>query len=53
MVEKVRLVAATLLAIIQGPSLLAVRAKRDFTILLDILSQLDSRASDSLRRELV
>lgn len=52
-VEKIRLVGASLLAICQEElSPLAVRARRDFGILLNILARLDSRASDSLRREL-
>ncbi|KAF4968108.1 hypothetical protein FSARC_4469 [Fusarium sarcochroum] len=50
--EKIRLVGVSLLAIIQEPSMLTARAHSDFTILLDILSQLDSRASDMLRKEI-
>ncbi|KAF7549514.1 hypothetical protein G7Z17_g6334 [Cylindrodendrum hubeiense] len=50
--EKIRLVGASLLAIIHEPSPLATRARHDFKVLLDILSRLDSKASDSLRREL-
>ncbi|KAJ5970192.1 uncharacterized protein N7479_000110, partial [Penicillium vulpinum] len=49
--EKIRLVGASLLAISQEDSSLATRARRDFKVLLDILSQLDSKASDTLRRE--
>ncbi|KAF1964027.1 hypothetical protein BU23DRAFT_83631 [Bimuria novae-zelandiae CBS 107.79] len=50
--EKIRLVATDLLAILQDPSPLATRARRDFAVLLDILSQLDSKASNALHREL-
>lgn len=50
-VEKIRLIGASLLAIIhrnQG-SPLATRARADFSVLLDILTRLDSKASDALR----
>ncbi|KAL2848859.1 heterokaryon incompatibility protein-domain-containing protein [Aspergillus pseudoustus] len=53
--EKIRLVGASLLALMQEPSSssssLVTRARRDFNVLLDILSRLDSKASDALRRE--
>ncbi|CEL00892.1 hypothetical protein ASPCAL00484 [Aspergillus calidoustus] len=51
--EKIRLVGASLLALIQEPSSspLISRARRDFDVLLDILSRLDSKASDALRRD--
>ncbi|KAJ0417762.1 hypothetical protein BJY00DRAFT_197680 [Aspergillus carlsbadensis] len=51
--EKIRLVGASLLALIQEPSAspLIARARRDFDVLLDILSRLDSKASDALRRD--
>jgi hypothetical protein len=50
-VEKIRLIGASLLAIIQGNqnSPLAARARADFSVLLDILTRLDSKASDALR----
>ncbi|OIW24777.1 hypothetical protein CONLIGDRAFT_623792 [Coniochaeta ligniaria NRRL 30616] len=50
-VEKIRLVGASLLAIIHRneTSPLSSRAHSDFTILLDILARLDSKASDTLR----
>ncbi|SPO01985.1 related to C6 transcription factor [Cephalotrichum gorgonifer] len=50
-VEKIRLMGASLLAIIHRNrgSPLAVRAQGDFTVLLDILTRLDSKASDALR----
>ncbi|SPO05504.1 related to alfa-L-rhamnosidase [Cephalotrichum gorgonifer] len=41
-VEKIRLVGAVLLAIIQGPSQLAERARRDFNVLLDSECESDS-----------
>lgn len=51
-VEKIRLIGASLLEIIDRnePSPLSVRARNDLTILLDVLSRLDSKASDTLRR---
>ncbi|OAL50404.1 hypothetical protein IQ07DRAFT_643676 [Pyrenochaeta sp. DS3sAY3a] len=51
--EKIRLVGVSLIAIIQDGSPFEVRARRDFAVLLDILSQLDSKASDSLHHELL
>jgi hypothetical protein len=50
-VEKIRLVGANMLAAIHtNESLpLAARARRDFLVLLDILTRLDSKASDALR----
>ncbi|KAF4975736.1 hypothetical protein FZEAL_7512 [Fusarium zealandicum] len=50
-VEKIRLIGASLLEIIHrnGSSPIAARARRDFTILLDLLTRLDSKASDALR----
>ncbi|KAL6408514.1 Transcription factor [Ilyonectria robusta] len=51
--EKIRLVGTSLLAIIQEPSTLAPRARGDFMIVLDILSRLDSKASDALRQEML
>lgn len=50
-VEKIRLIGASLLKIIHrhGDSPLAARARRDFSVLLDILTRLDSKASDALR----
>ncbi len=50
-VEKIRLIGASLLAIIhRNPtSPIATRARGDFSILLDILTRLDSKASDALR----
>ncbi|KKP05609.1 hypothetical protein THAR02_02250 [Trichoderma harzianum] len=50
-VEKIRLIGASLLAIIHRnqDSPLATRARSDFTVLLDILTRLDSKASDQLR----
>lgn len=50
-VEKIRLIGASLLAIIHRnqESPLATRARADFTVLLDILTRLDSKASDALR----
>lgn len=50
-VEKLRLIGASLLAIIHRnqDSPLATRARADFSILLDILTRLDSKASDALR----
>ncbi|KAK3936820.1 hypothetical protein QBC46DRAFT_394134 [Diplogelasinospora grovesii] len=50
-VEKIRLVGASLLAIIHRneTSPLSSRARSDFTVLLDILARLDSKASDTLR----
>ncbi|KAL2803031.1 hypothetical protein BJX63DRAFT_413306 [Aspergillus granulosus] len=53
--EKIRLVGVSLLTLIQEPlsssSPLVTRARRDFKVLLDILSRLDSKASDALRLE--
>ncbi|KFA66955.1 hypothetical protein S40285_05737 [Stachybotrys chlorohalonatus IBT 40285] len=50
-VEKIRLIGASLLEIIHrhGGSPLAARARGDFSVLLDILTRLDSKASDALR----
>jgi hypothetical protein len=50
-VEKIRLIGASLLKIIHrhGSSPLAARARKDFSVLLDILTRLDSKASDALR----
>lgn len=50
-VEKIRLIGASLLAIIHRnkTSPLSSRARSDFTVLLDILTRLDSKASDALR----
>ncbi|UKZ49662.1 hypothetical protein TrVGV298_003910 [Trichoderma virens] len=50
-VEKIRLIGASLLAIIHRnqDSPLATRARSDFSVLLDILTRLDSKASDQLR----
>ncbi|KAH7309626.1 hypothetical protein B0I35DRAFT_470733 [Stachybotrys elegans] len=50
-VEKIRLIGASLLEIIHrhGSSPLAARARGDFSVLLDILTRLDSKASDALR----
>lgn len=50
-VEKIRLVGASLLAIIHQneTSALAARARKDFMVLLDVLTRLDSKASDALR----
>ncbi|KAH6606154.1 hypothetical protein Trco_005307 [Trichoderma cornu-damae] len=50
-VEKIRLIGASLLAIIHRnqDSPLAARARGDFSVLLDILTRLDSKASDQLR----
>ncbi|KAJ4299771.1 hypothetical protein N0V90_005017 [Kalmusia sp. IMI 367209] len=50
-VEKILLVGASLLTIAQEPSPLTAKARRDFSVLLDILPRLDSRASDALRRD--
>ncbi|KAG6040847.1 hypothetical protein E4U41_006889 [Claviceps citrina] len=50
-VEKIRLIGATLLSIMcrnQG-SPLAARARADFCVLLDILTRLNSKASDALK----
>ncbi|EQL02946.1 Transcription factor, fungi [Ophiocordyceps sinensis CO18] len=51
-VEKIRLMGASLLAIIHRnqTSPLGARARSDFSILLDVLTRLDSRASDALIR---
>lgn len=51
-VEKIRLIGASLLEIIDQyeASPLSVRARNDLSILLDILTRLDSKASDTLRR---
>ncbi|KAJ6103732.1 transcriptional regulator family: Fungal Specific TF [Penicillium sp. IBT 16267x] len=53
-VEKVRLIGASLLEIIDQheASPLSVRARNDLSVLLDILTRLDSKASDTLRRSL-
>ncbi|KAK8922110.1 hypothetical protein H634G_00264 [Metarhizium anisopliae BRIP 53293] len=50
-VEKIRLIGATLLSIIHRnqASPLAARARSDFSVLLDILTRLDSKASDALK----
>ncbi|CAI6092646.1 unnamed protein product [Clonostachys chloroleuca] len=50
-VEKIRLIGASLLAIIHRnqSSPLATRARADFSVLLDILTRLDSKASNLLR----
>ncbi|PNY22937.1 Uncharacterized protein TCAP_07035 [Tolypocladium capitatum] len=50
-VEKIRLIGASLLAIIHRnqTSPLGTRARGDFSVLLDILTRLDSKASDALR----
>ncbi|KAK9343134.1 hypothetical protein V1522DRAFT_414078 [Lipomyces starkeyi] len=49
-VEKIRLIGASLLAIIHRNETtpLSSRARGDFTVLLDILTRLDSKASDAL-----
>ncbi|GIC91483.1 transcription factor domain-containing protein [Aspergillus udagawae] len=51
-VEKIRLIGASLLEIIDQyeASPLSVRARNDLSILLDILTRLDSKASDTLRK---
>jgi hypothetical protein len=51
-VEKIRLIGASLLEIIDQyeASPLSVRARNDLSILLDILTRLDSKASDTLKR---
>ncbi|KAG6001718.1 hypothetical protein E4U54_001010, partial [Claviceps lovelessii] len=50
-VEKIRLAGATLLSIIcrNQASPLAARARLDFGILLNILTRLNSKASDALK----
>ncbi|RSM15168.1 hypothetical protein CDV31_005102 [Fusarium ambrosium] len=50
-VEKIRLIGASLLEIMHrnGTSPIASRARSDFTVLLDLLTRLDSKASDALR----
>lgn len=50
-VEKIRLVGANMLEVIHTneSSPLVARARRDFLVLLDILTSLDSKASDALR----
>ncbi|KAF4463248.1 C6 transcription factor [Fusarium albosuccineum] len=50
-VEKIRLIGASLLEIMHrnGSSPIAARARSDFTVLLDLLTRLDSKASDALR----
>lgn len=50
-VEKIRLIGASLLEIIHrnGTSPIAARARGEFTVLLDLLTRLDSKASDALR----
>ncbi|CAK7225354.1 hypothetical protein SEUCBS140593_005876 [Sporothrix eucalyptigena] len=59
LVEKVRLLGGSLLAIIhrheesnEASSPLAARARADFSVLFNILSRLDSRASDALKTRL-
>lgn len=51
-VEKIRLIGAGLLEIIDQyeASPLSARARNDLSVLLDILTRLDSKASDTLRR---
>ncbi len=51
LVEKIRLMGASLLAILHrhADAPLALRARADFAVLLNILSRLDSKASDSLK----
>lgn len=51
-VEKIRLIGASLLEIIDQheASPLSIRARNDVSVLLDILTRLDSKASDTLRR---
>ncbi|KAF7716681.1 Fungal Zn(2)-Cys(6) transcription factor Ace3-like protein [Penicillium ucsense] len=51
-VEKIRLIGASLLGIIDQheTSPLSARAQADLSVLLDILTRLDSKASDTLRR---
>ncbi|CAI7581834.1 unnamed protein product [Penicillium crustosum] len=51
-VEKIRLIGACLLEIIDQheASPLSARARNDLSVLLDILTRLDSKASDTLRR---
>lgn len=51
-VEKIRLIGASLLEIIDqyDASPLSARARNDLSVLLDILTRLDSKASDTLRR---
>ncbi|KAJ5715785.1 transcriptional regulator family: Fungal Specific TF [Penicillium malachiteum] len=53
-VEKVRLIGARLLEIIDQheASPLSARARNDLSILLEILTRLDSKASDTLRRSI-
>ncbi|CEJ60352.1 hypothetical protein PMG11_08929 [Penicillium brasilianum] len=53
-VEKIRLIGASLLEIIDQheTSPLSARARTDLSVLLDILTRLDSKASDTLRRSL-
>lgn len=53
-VEKIRLIGARLLEIIDQheTSPLAARAQADLSVFLDILTRLDSKASDTLRRSL-
>ncbi|PKS08619.1 hypothetical protein jhhlp_005006 [Lomentospora prolificans] len=50
-VEKIRLIGASLLEIMHrsGSPLIAARARSDFTVLLDLLTRLDSKASAALR----
>ncbi|KND90714.1 hypothetical protein TOPH_04647 [Tolypocladium ophioglossoides CBS 100239] len=52
-VEKIRLIGASLLAIIHRnqTSPLGARARSDFSVLLDILTRLDSKASDAFRSD--
>jgi hypothetical protein len=53
-VEKIRLIGAKLLEIIDQhkTSPLSARAQTDLSVLLDILTRLDSKASDTLRGSL-
>ncbi|KEZ45834.1 hypothetical protein SAPIO_CDS1653 [Scedosporium apiospermum] len=50
-VEKIRLIGASLLEIMHRSrsSPIAARARSDFAVLLDLLTRLDSKASDALR----
>ena len=52
-VEKIRLIGASLLEVIHENenSPLVARARADFSVLLDILARLDSKASDALRSD--
>ena len=53
-VEKIRLIGARLLEIIDQHEIspLSARARSDLSVLLDILTRLDSKASDTLRGSL-